>query len=394
MDKERFSYLFEQFYKKDASFDEKDEFFLLLGSGKYDEQLIGLIDIHFEDFEPQINPFSPETEHRMLQAIFESRVSEHQIENRHIPVRKLWSRIAAAASIILVAGIALYFYSNKIRQDVVRNTFNSSSITPGKNSATLTLANGKKILLSSMANGALPSEAGVTITKTADGQIIYQTNDQQNASASKINTLSTAKGETYQVRLPDGSLVALNAASSLSYSTALSKMGERRVELTGEAYFEVAKDKLHPFIVKTTSQEIKVLGTHFNVNSYSDEASVKTTLLEGAVNVATATDQRILKPGEQAIAHANRINVVKADLESAVAWKNGEFVFTGLSITEIMRQLSRWYNVEIEYRGPVTTERFEGSAMKEKNITEVLELLQLTDAVHFKIEGRKIIVTK
>ncbi|HWW43240.1 FecR family protein [Pedobacter sp.] len=319
-------------------------------------------------------------------------IFNHQQSQSGITVKKLWPRrIAVAAAILLVISVGLIFFRYKLTNQSSMEGYNV--VTPGKVGATLTLANGKKIKLSEAVNGKLAQEAGVVITKSANGQLIYELKEADH-NLDKMNTLSTANGENYQVHLPDGSLVYLNATSSLTYSVGLIDHGKRRVRLDGEAYFEISKDKMHPFIVESKGQEVKVLGTHFNVNSYADEEVIKTTLLEGSVHIGTADEQKTLKPGEQAIVRANKIKLAKVDLEAAVAWKNGEFVFNGESITEIMRILSRWYNVEIEYQGPITRERFEGSILKEKNITEVLELLKLTNAVHFKIEGRKIIVTK
>jgi ferric-dicitrate binding protein FerR (iron transport regulator) len=210
----------------------------------------------------------------------------------------------------------------------------------------------------------------------------------------KQNSVSTPRGGKWRINLPDGTAVWLNAASSITYPASFSGSRTRQVELKGEAYFEVAKDKAHPFIVKTDNQEVQVLGTHFNLNSYADEASTKTTLLEGAIKITAAGQQKLLKPGEQAILNGKVLKISAADLETAVAWKNDEFVFKGESIKEIMRVLARWYNIDAEYSGPVTTEEFQGKIGMQKNITEVLQLLELTEAVHFKIEGRKVIVTK
>ncbi|WP_316836506.1 FecR family protein [Pedobacter nutrimenti] len=319
-------------------------------------------------------------------------IFDHQKSQSRKIIKKLWPRrIAVAAAILLVISVGLIFFKYKLANPSSMEGYNA--VTPGKVGATLTLASGKKIKLSEVVNGKLAQEAGVVITKSANGQLVYEVKGSA-LNLDKMNTLSTANGENYQVHLPDGSLIYLNAASSLTYSVGLMARGERRVRLEGEAYFEISKDNAHPFIVESKGQEVKVLGTHFNVNSYADEEVAKTTLLEGSVRIGTADEQKILKPGEQAIVRASRIKLAKADLEAAVAWKNGEFIFNGESITEVMRILSRWYNVEIEYQGPITKERFEGNVLKEKDITEVLELLELTSAVHFKIEGRKIIVTK
>jgi len=384
MENNRFTYLFERHFAKEMTEEEKISFFFLVNQSKYDDQLKQLIESRLEHFEHQTNPFTQDAEERMLTTILQSDKSASEPDFKVLPLRRLWSRILVAASIVMMIGIGLYIYQLK--------QITEASIAPGKQSATLTLADGRKIILSDATAGRLAQEEGVTISKTADGQIVYEIKGA--ADANLVNRLTTAKGETYQVKLPDGTLVALNAASSLKYTTAMVSNGQRVVELTGEGYFEVAKDKAHPFIVKTSGQEIKVLGTHFNVNAYEDEETLRTTLLEGSVQVSFQGHKSVLKPGEQAIVKNNNIHVADADVEAAVAWKNGEFVFTGQSITEVMNILSRWYNVEVEFKGPKTNERFESSLPKDKDITEVLELLELTNTVHFKIEGRKIIVSK
>lgn len=316
---------------------------------------------------------------------------------------KLWPRIAAAASIVIVFGAALFYYTVKNRgkeeSDIIKY---ANDIAPGNNGAVLTLANGKHILINDALTGKIASESGVSISKNADGRIIYEiTGDNPDSTA--YNTLSTLRGQQYQVRLPDGTLVFLNAASSLKYPASFGRLKKRAVELSGEAYFEVAKDKSHPFIVKTARQEVEVLGTHFNINSYSDEPATKTTLLEGSVLVSTLGDQRfsslirnhssILTPGEQSVSMpSGDINIQTADIQEALAWKEGNFVFKGEKIESLMRKIAYWYDVEVVYEGPKTTVGFRGKVSRSRKISAVLEMLELTGSVHFKVDGRRVTV--
>lgn len=205
-----------------------------------------------------------------------------------------------------------------------------------------------------------------------------------------MNTLSTGRGETYQVQLPDGSKVWLNAMTSLKYPANFSTSKERRVRLDGEAYFEVSKDKQHPFIVSSDNQEVKVLGTHFNISGYPDEASVKTTLLEGAVLV----NNRELKPGQQASLKEKIITITNTDVEEAVAWKAGMFMFTDLNLGELMKMVSRWYDVDVVYTSKeVINQQFSGSVSRFQKVSQLIQVLERTNLVKFKIEGRKITIS-
>lgn len=316
---------------------------------------------------------------------------------------KLWPRIAAAASIIIAIGTGLYFYAGKdIKSQTVYNLADIN-FKAGKNSATLTLANGRKIVLSDAVNGKLAEESGVTITKNADGQVVYKVSS--SSAAVSFNTLTTVNGEEYQVILPDLTKVWLNAASSIKFPTTFARAEDRKVELSGEAYFEVAKDARHPFIVKTADQEVKVLGTHFNINSYADEPVTKTTLLEGKVKVTPAEDNKAnkytaagpastyLSPGQQAILDNQSIQVVTVDTEEATAWKNGMFQFDEADIKTVMGQISRWYNVDVEFAGKIPADHFRGKVPRDSKISAVLKIIELSGVnFKFKIEGRKIII--
>jgi transmembrane sensor len=316
---------------------------------------------------------------------------------------KLWYRITAAAAVLLVAGASVYFYTiggiNFFRNDLA----DAKKIAVGKNTAVLTLANGRQIDLSVALNGQLAEESGIRINKTSDGQLVYEMKNAPGTAANEghLNTISTPKGGQYKVILPDGSKVWLNAASSLSFPSAFANLSDRKVRLKGEAYFEVAKDKAHPFVVQSEQQEVEVLGTHFNVNAYNEERRTKTTLLEGSVKIAlregSDTDQNvgiaaILKPGQQSVLTDGPISIKWADTEEAVAWKNGYFKFNSESLPSIMRQLSRWYDVEIVYEGEISKDHFGGTISRYKNVADVLEMLESTKLVKFKVEGRKIIV--
>ncbi|HMF72741.1 MAG TPA: FecR domain-containing protein, partial [Flavitalea sp.] len=268
-----------------------------------------------------------------------------------------------------------------------------NSIATGSNKASLTLSDGTTIVLDDAANGLLTTQAGIKISKTTDGQLKYDASRPQPSHANGFNTIHTPRGGQYQVVLPDGSSVWLNAASSLKFPTVFSG-NERKVELTGEAYFEVAKNKVKPFIVASGNQTLEVLGTHFNVNAYQDDGKIRTTLLEGSIKVShTQTNAfSLLVPGQQAELR-KEIKVTKVDVKQSIAWKNGYFVFASENIQTLMQKIARWYDVDVEYEGRVTTEGFVGSISRFEDVSEVLHMLQLTGMVHFKIVGRKIIVS-
>lgn len=305
-------------------------------------------------------------------------------------------RWAAAAVVVLALGIGGYYLSS-MPGSLQGNAMSSAAekgenILPGGNKAVLTLSDGSRISLDDMANGEIAKESGVKITKTADGRILYSVRKGLSHVKPSYNTISTPKGGQYQIALPDGTIVWLNAASSLKYPSSFTEK-DRLVTLTGEAYFEVAKDKKRPFRVKTVQQEVEVLGTHFNINAYDDEEVVKTTLIEGSVKVKlpSSNQSTVLKPGEQSSV-LNEIKVNQVDANSAIDWKQGLFWFNDESIYSIMRQFSRWYNIDVEYRGNVSNIRFGGQVSRMKNLSQVLRIMELTKSIQFKVEGNKIIV--
>ncbi|TKC62178.1 DUF4974 domain-containing protein [Pedobacter hiemivivus] len=306
-----------------------------------------------------------------------------------------WTLIASAAAVIFCLSIGLYFYMDKAGAG--KQLQFANDIKPGGNKAFLTLADGSKISLTDALDGAVAEQAGVSITKTKDGQLIYTVAQQDGAvdRNAGFNTIETPRGGQYQIKLPDGTQVWLNASSSLKYPAVFTGT-TRTVELKGEAYFEVAKDKHRPFKLRSGKQELKVLGTHFNVSAYADDSQVKTTLLEGSVQVTGAEGSLpgkdlILKPGQQSQFSAAGLTVKMADTEEAVAWKNGYFKFNDEDIATILKKVSRWYDVDIQYEGKMTDKIFNGKVSRYGNVSEVLQILQLTGAIQFKIEGRRII---
>jgi transmembrane sensor len=305
---------------------------------------------------------------------------------------KLWPRIAIAASILLVCGASLMFYLYKAEEQKAMNASIASDVTPGTNAATLTLANGQKIILDQAANGKIAEQAGVSVSKTADGQITYSIKDIKNANSADFNTLSTANGEQYQIILPDGTKVWLNAATTLKFPLSFAGLSQRKVALTGEAYFEVFKDKKKPFIVHSDQQDVEVLGTHFNINAYKDEPAAKTTLLEGAVKV---NSNYVLKPGEQFALNKNgKAAVHLVNIEDVIAWKKGNFEFNDENVYEIMRKVARWYDVEVIYEDEIPLTKMEGTMSRFQNVSRILDVLESTGLLSFRIQGKKIYISK
>ena len=311
-------------------------------------------------------------------------------------VRKMrWKRLIAATviGVALATGTYLYFSPRPQKTISIEQPKPNDIAAPSDNKAVLTLADGTKIDLDSSGNGTLAVQGSVQIIKQSTGEISYA-----GTAGGKIsyNTLSVPRGsKPMSLMLSDGSKVWINVGSSLTYPTAFTG-NERKVKITGEAYFEVIHNTKMPFIVENGDVSVRDLGTHFNVNTYADEPSGRITLLEGSVLIRRNTLSQLLKPGQQARFSNNENSDVKVvsdvNMEEVVAWKNGKFIFDkNTDIGTIMRQISRWYNVNIEYRGKIN-QLFWGSISKDVNVLQVLKILEATGGVKFKVEGNKIIV--
>jgi len=331
-------------------------------------------------------------EQRMLQNM-EERIGLHTpvvpLVQKH---RRLWW--GAAAVVVIAAGS--YFWLQRQVSPVALPDNNQIAsqydVAPGTNKAVLTLSNGRQIILDSATNGTLALQGNASIVKKEDGSLAYVDAPGNNPPEVLYNIMSIPKGGQYQLTLPDGSRVWLNAASSLKYPTFFAG-GERRVELTGEGYFEIAPDAHHPFLVKAGGMQIKVLGTSFNVMAYPDEKSINTTLLSGAVKVLQGNQEKTLAPGEQAAVdhQTGQVIINEVETEQATAWKDGMFRFSSNNIAMVLRQVARWYDIEVVYQGKVPEGHITGKVPRSMKLSGVLRVLELS-GVHCKLEKDKLII--
>lgn len=316
---------------------------------------------------------------------------------RNTLVRNMARKLSIAAAVLVLLVPSVYFIWQNSSTPSPSNpeyagNLLENAVIPGGDKARLILGDGSVLVLEKEKNGTISREGSVLINKN-ERQLIYRGAEDISKEDVVYNVISTPRGGQFQVVLPDGSHVWLNAASSLRFPTAFTGE-ERRVELRGEGYFEIAPDKKKPFTVITDNMEIEVLGTHFNVKAYKDEKDVQTTLLEGAVKINTKNDQVLLEPGQEALLtkNAGNIDIRNVDPEAAVAWKNGYFQFDNEHLYSIMRKVSRWYDVEIIYEADFTDKNFTGTISRYKEVTDVLNMLELTGVIQFQMEGRRIIV--
>jgi transmembrane sensor len=394
--KHRLSYLFDRYYAKTATARERDELFAIIAAGQNDAELSDLIRTAWDNLHLQQPVFAQNKTDKILNTILNAEPSGNNDHKNNII---LWLRVASAAVVLVFAGVVMYFHFKHNQIADVNNHITKVTpvpkhdALPGGDRAILTLANGKVITLDDAHNGTVARQGNTIVTKTADGQLVYDMAKLDAASAvPSINTIATPRGGQYQVVLADGTKVWLNAASSLRFPTRFTG-SSRNVEITGEAYFEVTKNPLMPFKVTTSRGEIEVLGTHFNVMDYNDEKLMKTTLLEGAVNLRSGNILSKLKPGEQAQVSAGGATKVVNDIdpEDAVAWKNGIFQFTDAGVDAILRQASRWYDVDVVYKGKIPQKQFTGSISRNVKASELLKMLRYT-GLDVGIEGKNIIV--
>ena len=303
-------------------------------------------------------------------------------------------KYAAVFLLFALAILTIHLHTNKQPEIAFNPTATSDQpeIKPGKDQAKLTLPDGTELILEESGNGLLHANGHVKITQQS-GRVVYQFMGKPDTGAAlEHHSISTPRGGQYQLSLPDGTQVWLNAASTLRFPVAFTN-GERKVTLTGEGYFEVAKNKLKPFRVVTNHTTVEVLGTHFNINAYPEENWTKTTLLEGSVKVNNLNGGVVLKPGYQAITgEAGKIKTTAADLDQVVAWKAGYFQFDKEDFNSIAAQLERWYDVEFIYPATMSSWEFAGAIPRNTNLNQVLQMLALSGSINFKLEGRRIMV--
>jgi ferric-dicitrate binding protein FerR (iron transport regulator) len=358
-------------------------------SGNASDEEVITIENYFNSFadEPQITDQLTPAEIEALNSDLQERIAS-KIAQSGKPVTSFYNnrywQVAAAALLLFVCAL---LYRAQYQPKTDNGQLARNDLSPGSNKAILTLANGSKLVLNKLKNGNLASQTGLSLIKQ-DSTLTYVGDDKQVS----YNTITTPNGGQYQLVLADGTKVWLNAASSLKFPTAFPGK-QRNVELTGEAYFEVAKNKNQPFIVKTPTQTVQVLGTHFNINAYSNESSVNTTLLEGSVRVSSARTSLLIKPGQESMMDNSGLVTIKDDVDTdkITAWKNGFFQFNDDDIQTIMRQVARWYNVDVEFNGRAPAYTYHGKISRYANASTVLKILELS-GINFTIEGRKIIV--
>jgi len=405
-DQDRLYYLLDRYIDETASADELDELKFLLNDRSHEtiarDRLVDLLrqteplPEHSESrWQAILQEIMAETIDGPLSLVTADTAAERLVAAGRKPLSRRWWSVAAA---LLIAATALWLLQRPDAKEKPQSgtaTIRHDHV-PGGNVALLTLSDGSTITLDSAHDGVLAQQGNSSITKLKSGQLAYKTLDTKSAAA-VFNTLTTPRGGQYRLILPDGSEVWLNAASSITYPTLFSGK-ERTVKITGEAYFEIVQNAAMPFKVIINApigeQEVEVLGTNFNVKAYNDESAIITTLLEGSVRLSTKGVATLLRPGQQGTQQADgniRMNP-HADTEAAIAWKNGLFHFEHTDIQEVMRQLARWYNVDVVFEGRIPDEKFDGEITRNNNLTEVLRILQLSN-VHFRVDNNKVTVT-
>ncbi len=383
-----FTDLLDRYYNRSCTEEEKAQLFQLLQDPQYDvllKEWIARVELLTGDILELPKPAADS----ILASIFNASSPSKPIPVAHRVhfLRTAWFRYAAI--LLLIASTATYIYQTRrpSMETASQQPISMPDILPGGNKAILTLADGRRIVLDSAANGALASQGDTRIIKLDAGSLAY------NAGSSNgevwYNTVSTPKGGQYQVVLPDGSKVWLNAASSIRFPTTFTKT--REVTVTGETYMEVTPDATKPFLVNANDIQVQVLGTSFNINAYQDENAWKTTLVDGSIRVGRGKDIVTLKPGQQALVNKNDFIKVNRDanVAEALAWKNGLFTFEEADVPAVMRQLGRWYDVDIVYEGAIPARQFVGKIFREMTLNKVVKVLG-NNGINCRIEGRTI----
>jgi transmembrane sensor len=380
-----FKELMEQYISGDISAEDKRILLSMLNNPQYADELDTVLRENYDTVEiPSVHPEVAAQFLRELRTKI-ALVDQENISTPAVSKQINWRKIAIAASVLMVIGLGtLYQFQqqNKASISVASKEINDKA--PGKNGAILTLSNGSKIVLDSATNGLLANQNNTTVTKK-NGALVYAAKADAQAV---FNTMTTPRARQYNLVLSDGTKVWLNASSSITFPTSFAK-DQRKVAISGEVYFEVAKDKTRPFTVAVNDMQINVLGTHFNVNAYADEASVNTTLLEGSVLITEKRKKMVLKPGQQAQKQKSGDLILnqKVNLDVVMGWKNEVFYFENASLEMVLRQLSRWYDIDVVYEKGVQPRVFEGEIQRNLQLSQVLKILEKNN-IHFKIEGK------
>ncbi len=384
--RDRLRTLFRRYYENAATESEISELMAAIREGGEDEWLELVIREEWNALRPDARLFTDATSERILEVVLQNGKEESTGRPR---VRPLHAYRYWVAVVLLMAGFGAYWKWKDNRNDGL-TTKVTAAITPGTNKAALTLSDGSVVPLDSAGltvGGSIDMHA---IAGNENGRLVYKTSEELKEATETFNTLATPRGGQYQVVLPDGSKVWLNASSSIRYPLVFPGT-ERRVEIKGEVYFEVQPDRSRPFTVQFGDNEVTVLGTSFNVKYYADEA-MQTTLIEGAVALRSAGNEQLLRPGEQASTSADgKIVLTKVDVEEKIAWKNGLFLFQAAGIPEIMKQVARWYDIEVTYEGNFPERQLTGKVSRNVSITELMAIFQYAGINH-RVEGRKIVI--
>lgn len=372
-DPSRITYLLQRYTSKTCTRQELDELFACIAAAAHDEEIHQFLEAAYREL--PAGTTLPEVD---IDGVYANIIP---------PKKRIFPFRYAAAAAVILAVVALTLFWPRSKHSTTPNVLTqlkTTDIRPAANKAILTLPDGTTYTLDSAGNQQITK--GV---QQKNGQLEYHA--QTDEIAIQLHTLSTPRGGQFHFTLPDGTKVWLNSSSSLRYPTAFAGK-ERIVELEGQGYFEVAQEAARPFKVKVNNMEVQVLGTHFDVMAYKDEATVNTTLVEGAVNVKEGNAQQLLKPGQQAILRQHVFKVEEADVRKVLAWKNGLFVFNNMDLRSILREVARWYDVDIVYSTTPSEELYGGGISRSLHLSSVLDLLEASGYNHFKIEGRKVIV--
>lgn len=391
-DKERIRILFERYYNKAASNEERRELMEWIDAGGNEEELSALVEKAWEELNEKESFFTEKESAIMKGRIIQTSKEEAGAVSMFRQPWFKWAAAAAVLVIVLAGSYRLLFHQRAGSQETAAVSSIAKDIpAPQSNRAMIKMADGKVIYLDSVQDGTLASQDAIKLVKLGNGAIAYEKSEGVSMEHPVYNTLINPRGsQVIHIRLADGSTVWLNAGSSLTYPLAF--VGNtREISLQGEGYFEVSHDASRPFVVSSGQTRVQVLGTHFNINAYSDEPDMKVTLLQGAVLVSHAGAVQRLQPGEQAIVKEGIRLGQHADLDAVMAWKNGRFAFNSADITGIMRQVARWYDVDVKIEGQVD-ETFSGSPPRTANISELLKILEATSKIKYELDGKRLTI--